>query len=103
MNNEILSLHARFNRLERDMRLGVIARSDAEIERNRIVAALLSIIDELREEDLREAKDEPNTRQEVGSSEDTPSLPARWMIASGRSGINEVEQGGSEGRISFAG
>jgi hypothetical protein len=41
--NEVTQLWARYNSLERDNRLGVLSRSEADLERNRIVSAILDL------------------------------------------------------------
>jgi hypothetical protein len=50
-----------------------------------------------------EAARPENAATVTDSAEHISDLPARWMLASGRSGINEAEQGGSKSKISFAG
>lgn len=45
--NSIVLLSGRFARLEKDNRMGIIARADADVESARINYSLLSLIDEL--------------------------------------------------------
>ncbi len=45
--NAIVLLSSRFARLEKDNRMGIIARADADVESARINYSLLSLIDEL--------------------------------------------------------
>lgn len=47
LNNELLSQSARYRRLLRDERSGIVTREQAEVEKAKLVRALLALLDEL--------------------------------------------------------
>ncbi len=50
LQTEITLLQARYHALERERRLGTLSNADANLERNRVVAAILELLDQAEEE-----------------------------------------------------
>lgn len=50
LQNDLVKLNNRSNRLEKDVRMGVIRSSDENLERNKITAALLHFLEDIEDE-----------------------------------------------------
>lgn len=98
LKKDIILQQAQFNSINKQIRSGLIDPNTANLTLNRISAALLALLDELQADDLQAVREEPSAGRDANLSEDTPSLPARWILASGRVGIAEKPE---RERISF--
>ena len=85
-------LSARLSRLERNELMGIMSYSDANMERNRLTQALLSLLSTL-DDSVFGTKPQPITRTEQASnSSSEPTVPKKMFISYAREDFEYVER-----------